>query len=204
MLKLPSHIPKLSNLWRQRAAFAEPDLPISAKRARTSSAHTDMHLCVLVLYISVLNFPYTSVGSASRMHMQVSLLSVLSPARASLPPDRSHAFALQKTRVQIWIFENTDLRIEGRIVVRPIYRASSADTVSLSVGPVPACQRTLLLTAAAACLPSMPKALELSAQECGFDEYMNLVLDDAEELSIKKKTRKTLGKPTSHDARAHT
>ena len=28
----------------------------------------------------------------------------------------------------------------------------------------------------------------------GFDEYMNLVLDDAEELSIKKKTRKALGR----------
>ena len=28
----------------------------------------------------------------------------------------------------------------------------------------------------------------------GFDEYMNLVLDDAEELSIKKKTRKPLGR----------
>ena len=28
----------------------------------------------------------------------------------------------------------------------------------------------------------------------GFDEYMNLVLDDAEEVSIKKKTRKSLGK----------
>ena len=29
----------------------------------------------------------------------------------------------------------------------------------------------------------------------GFDEYMNLVLDDAEEVNIKKKTRKTLGMP---------
>nr|KAJ0191185.1 hypothetical protein LSAT_V11C800443840 [Lactuca sativa] len=27
----------------------------------------------------------------------------------------------------------------------------------------------------------------------GFDEYMNLVLEDAEEVSIKKKTRKALG-----------
>ena len=25
--------------------------------------------------------------------------------------------ALQKTRVQIWLFENTDMRIEGRIIV---------------------------------------------------------------------------------------
>ena len=28
----------------------------------------------------------------------------------------------------------------------------------------------------------------------GFDEYMNVVLDEAEELSIKKKTRKPLGR----------
>jgi len=28
----------------------------------------------------------------------------------------------------------------------------------------------------------------------GFDEYMNLVLDDAEEISVKKKTRKPLGR----------
>merc|ERR1712032_131772 len=53
-------------------------------------------------------------------------------------------FLQNKARVQVWLFENTELRIEGRIV--------------------------------------------------GFDEYMNLVLDDAEELSIKKKTRKALGR----------
>lgn len=28
----------------------------------------------------------------------------------------------------------------------------------------------------------------------GFDEYMNLVLDEAEEVSIKRKTRKPLGR----------
>ena len=28
----------------------------------------------------------------------------------------------------------------------------------------------------------------------GFDEYMNLVLDEAEEVSVKRKTRKTLGR----------
>ncbi|KAK9210483.1 hypothetical protein WN944_002853 [Citrus x changshan-huyou] len=49
----------------------------------------------------------------------------------------------QKARIQIWLFEQKDLRIEGRII--------------------------------------------------GFDEYMNLVLDDAEEVHIKKNTRKPLG-----------
>ncbi|CAN0890505.1 Small nuclear ribonucleoprotein E [Linum grandiflorum] len=48
-----------------------------------------------------------------------------------------------KARIQIWLFEQKDLRIEGRII--------------------------------------------------GFDEYMNLVLDDAEEVNVKKKSRKSLG-----------
>ncbi|CAH1439470.1 unnamed protein product [Lactuca virosa] len=53
-------------------------------------------------------------------------------------------FLQSKARIQIWLFEQKDLRIEGRII--------------------------------------------------GFDEYMNLVLEDAEEVSIKKKTRKALGR----------
>ena len=63
-------------------------------------------------------------------------------------PPRSNLifrFLQNKTRIQIWLFENTELRIEGKII--------------------------------------------------GFDEYMNLVLDDAEELSLKQKTRKPLGAP---------
>ncbi|XP_072754225.1 probable small nuclear ribonucleoprotein E [Anoplolepis gracilipes] len=49
-----------------------------------------------------------------------------------------------RSRVQVWLFENVNLRIEGHIV--------------------------------------------------GFDEYMNLVLDDAEEYHIKTKIRKQLGR----------
>ncbi|TPX72746.1 hypothetical protein SpCBS45565_g00348 [Spizellomyces sp. 'palustris'] len=50
----------------------------------------------------------------------------------------------QKSRAQIWLYDQTDLRIEGQII--------------------------------------------------GFDEFMNLVLDDAEEVSVKKVTRKPLGR----------
>ncbi|BBN10907.1 small nuclear ribonucleoprotein E [Marchantia polymorpha subsp. ruderalis] len=53
-------------------------------------------------------------------------------------------FLQSKSRIQIWLFEQKDLRIEGRII--------------------------------------------------GFDEYMNLVLEDAEEISLKKKTKKPLGR----------
>lgn len=50
----------------------------------------------------------------------------------------------QKARVQIWLYEQTNSRIEGRIM--------------------------------------------------GFDEYMNLVLDDAEELDVKNLKRTPLGR----------
>ncbi|CAH8359121.1 unnamed protein product [Eruca vesicaria subsp. sativa] len=60
---------------------------------------------------------------------------------------------MQKARIQIWLFEQKDLRIEGRIT--------------------------------------------------GFDEYMNLVLDEAEEVSIKKNTRKPLGEEDFTQRRQH-
>ncbi|CAM9653566.1 unnamed protein product, partial [Hapterophycus canaliculatus] len=49
-----------------------------------------------------------------------------------------------RTRVQIWLYENTKMRIEGQIL--------------------------------------------------GFDEYMNLVLDEAEEVDMKSDERKQLGR----------
>ena len=76
--------------------------------------------------------------------------------------------ASQKTRVQIWLFENTDMRIEGRIIV------------------------SALSPSMLGCLPRRWLTAERLAWQ-GFDEYMNLVLDDAEEMSIKKKSRKPLG-----------
>ena len=78
--------------------------------------------------------------------------------------------ASQKTRVQIWLFENTDMRIEGRIIV-------SCLPWTRGLGAARAC---------CACADEEPTWQ-------GFDEYMNLVLDDAEEMSIKKKSRKPLG-----------
>mmetsp|Transcript_13745 Transcript_13745/g.43417 ORF Transcript_13745/g.43417 Transcript_13745/m.43417 type:complete len:97 (+) Transcript_13745:801-1091(+) len=51
-------------------------------------------------------------------------------------------FLQSRTRIQIWLYENTTIRIEGRII--------------------------------------------------GFDEYMNVVLDDAEEVNMKTKARTQL------------
>ena len=53
-------------------------------------------------------------------------------------------FLQSKAKIQIWLYDQADLRVEGRIV--------------------------------------------------GFDEYMNLVLDDAEEVSVKRSSRKPLGR----------
>ncbi|KAJ1647536.1 hypothetical protein J3B02_006376 [Coemansia erecta] len=53
-------------------------------------------------------------------------------------------FLQTKTRVQIWLYEQANLRLEGRVL--------------------------------------------------GFDEFMNVVLDDAVEIHIKKNTRKSLGR----------
>ncbi|KAL4440624.1 hypothetical protein ABPG75_003625 [Micractinium tetrahymenae] len=53
-------------------------------------------------------------------------------------------FLQSRQKIQVWLYEHNDLRIEGRII--------------------------------------------------GFDEYMNLVLDEAEEVSVKRKTRKALGR----------
>ncbi|XP_046844496.1 small nuclear ribonucleoprotein E-like [Xenia sp. Carnegie-2017] len=49
-----------------------------------------------------------------------------------------------RSRIQVWLYEQTNMRIEGHII--------------------------------------------------GFDEYMNLVLDEAEEVHIKRKSRKPLGR----------
>ena len=53
-------------------------------------------------------------------------------------------FLQSKQRIVVWLYDQPDMRVEGRII--------------------------------------------------GFDEYMNLVLDDAEEVSVKRKSRKPLGR----------
>eukprot|EP00922_Rhytidocystis_sp_ex-Travisia-forbesii_P020453 GHVS01030088.1.p1 GENE.GHVS01030088.1~~GHVS01030088.1.p1 ORF type:complete len:121 (+),score=29.30 GHVS01030088.1:152-514(+) len=60
------------------------------------------------------------------------------------PINQIFRFFTNRSRVQIWLFEQTDMRLEGQIV--------------------------------------------------GFDEYMNMVLDSAEEVMVKKKTRTKLGR----------
>jgi small nuclear ribonucleoprotein E len=53
-------------------------------------------------------------------------------------------FLQSKQRIVVWLYDQPDMRVEGRII--------------------------------------------------GFDEYMNLVLEEAEEVSVKRKTRTPLGR----------
>ena len=53
-------------------------------------------------------------------------------------------FLQSQQKIQIWLYDHNDVRIEGRLI--------------------------------------------------GFDEYMNLVLDEAEEVYVKKQTKKALGR----------
>merc|ERR1711861_53792 len=81
--------------------------------------------------------PRCSVQEAEKMATKVQKIM-------TQPINLIFRFLQNKARIQIMLYENTDMRVEGRII--------------------------------------------------GFDEYMNLVLDDAEEISRKKESRKSLGR----------
>ena len=87
-------------------------------------------------------------------------------------------FLQSKQRIVIWMYENTELRIEGRLIVRARRAAHFA-------------ARTAPLLLPRLC---SPRGAHPSAVLQGFDEYMNLVLDEAEEIHVKKKTRKSVGR----------
>ena len=94
-------------------------------------------------------------------------------------------FLQSRQKVQIWLFEQTDLRIEGRIIVRLQCMTS---IVFLHGKPATPAQFFSVH-----CFLRYRDASFFAVQ--GFDEYMNLVLDEAEEVSMKRKTRKPLGAP---------
>ncbi|OEH80102.1 small nuclear ribonucleoprotein [Cyclospora cayetanensis] len=131
--------------------------------------------------ISHLTFSKAKSGSASLQQDPSSLASISPGPPAGAPPSPAYPatkmshqmsnkklqkimtqpinlifrFFTNKSRVQLWLYEQPDLRIEGRIMV----------------------------------------SLDLAQMACGgFDEYMNMVLDDAEEIQLKKNTRVFVGR----------
>ena len=81
-------------------------------------------------------------------------------------------FLQSRQKVQIWLFEQKELRIEGRIIVS-LCLVCTLSASSFFVKLV------------------LYRPIGMAMQ--GFDEYMNLVLDEAEEVSLKRKSRKPLG-----------
>uniref|UniRef100_A0A0D3F050 Small nuclear ribonucleoprotein E n=2 Tax=Oryza TaxID=4527 RepID=A0A0D3F050_9ORYZ len=104
----------------------------------------------------------------------------------------------QKARIQIWLFEQKDLRIEGRIIMYVnsvlyvvfIHNISWDRTDDKTVEDLILLTRELLFFTTTIIVVSVT----LHVRAKGFDEYMNLVLDEAEEINIKKDTRKSLGR----------
>uniref|UniRef100_A0A0E0CEU5 Small nuclear ribonucleoprotein E n=1 Tax=Oryza meridionalis TaxID=40149 RepID=A0A0E0CEU5_9ORYZ len=106
-------------------------------------------------------------------------------------------FLQSKARIQIWLFEQKDLRIEGRIImyVNSVLYVVFIHTISWDRADDKTFEDLILLTRELLFFTTIivvPVTLHVHAK--GFDEYMNLVLDEAEEINIKKDTRKSLGR----------
>jgi small nuclear ribonucleoprotein E len=105
------------------------------------------HPVILITRSSSSYLLRTYAISKSFIFIYINPISPLIPPLTSRLHSRQNLifrFLQSKQKIQIWLYDQKDMRIEGRII--------------------------------------------------GFDEYMNLVLDEAEEISIKKETRKPLGR----------
>uniref|UniRef100_A0A0D9X4E7 Sm protein E n=1 Tax=Leersia perrieri TaxID=77586 RepID=A0A0D9X4E7_9ORYZ len=104
----------------------------------------DINPGLLEEYLLSLRWGYLQ-GISLKADLKVEVHNLVDSYRESITfPVQFSDSSNAKACIQIWLFEQKDLRIEGRII--------------------------------------------------GFDEYMNLVLDDAEEINVKKDTRKSLGR----------
>ena len=131
-------------------------------------------------------------------------------------------FLQSRQTVQIWLYEQADLRIEGLIIVsvslllnfhrsrskrrrqRFLFSTSSLSRPPRSLALSPLRPPTLLrlhlvrlplsLAHQSTPLSQTPSKRFNQKLHQGFDEYMNMVVDEAEEVSAKRKTRKHLGR----------
>uniref|UniRef100_A0A0E0N972 Small nuclear ribonucleoprotein E n=1 Tax=Oryza rufipogon TaxID=4529 RepID=A0A0E0N972_ORYRU len=106
-------------------------------------------------------------------------------------------FLQSKARIQIWLFEQKDLRIEGRIImyVNSVLYVVFIHNISWDRTDDKTFEDLILLTRELLFFTTIiVVSVTLHVHAKGFDEYMNLVLDEAEEINIKKDTRKSLGR----------
>ncbi|TFY72236.1 hypothetical protein EVG20_g759 [Dentipellis fragilis] len=91
----------------------------------------------------------------------------------------------QRAKVVIWLYDNIEMRIEGRIIVRasPFWTLPSLNSHPRRDDPLHYCGHAA---------PSLPLRQAIAA---GFDEFMNLVIDEAAEVFVKDaKPRRELGR----------
>lgn len=113
-----------------------------------------------------------------------------------------------KARVQIWLYEQTDMRIEGPsspcalpqdssfpyVSLRLLFSSCTILLIILNIFHFTGARNPPILCALRVSPLSPPALLTHLGVIMGFDEYMNIVLDNAEEVYKKKGTRKAVGR----------
>ncbi|THH01521.1 hypothetical protein EW026_g1199 [Hermanssonia centrifuga] len=103
----------------------------------------------------------------------------------------------QKTKVVIWLYDNIEMRIEGRIIVRvpyPIATHLGVEFQNEGVGDLSDAIHGRYM------LPCPVISVVFCDSRCdilliGFDEFMNVVVDEATEVYVKDaKPRRELGR----------
>jgi hypothetical protein len=127
-----------------------------------------------------------------------------------VPSSHAVAFVLtlthQRTKVVIWLYDNIEMRIEGRITVRVLldvlnimlnlYRHARRPTPYFFLFPVLSSARLRISRAPFPLLfvSSFCRYIANITTTQGFDEFMNVVLDEAAEVYVKEaKPRRELG-----------
>lgn len=103
----------------------------------------------------------------------------------------------------IWLFDNVEMRIEGTIIVRvPIHLVHAwALNIGFDEGVVHFRNAYCLVKTSIICILSLFTGLLEDLCSCtlsvqGFDEFMNVVIDEAAEVFVKDaKPRRELGAP---------
>ena len=107
---------------------------------------------------------------------------------------------VQKTKVSIWLYDNNEMRLEGRIIVCTPLNAFTFTFYSITLlytrTRIAAVLEFTLFFSPLLCLCALSfrNADHYILHVQGFDEFMNVVMDDAAEVYLKEaKPRRELG-----------